>query len=152
MNSRLDVVGLGALNVDYIASASSLTTRMADRVTESVARFEGNVEGAAAEDVILEVIDQLGSSSLQTALGGSAWNTIFALAQLRVGLALGYVGVLGEVGMLGLSFTHQMESLAIDHTWVKKLPHRPSGMCLSYIDDGERSLLTCPGANHEMGP
>jgi sugar/nucleoside kinase (ribokinase family) len=83
--NRLDVVGLGALNVDYIASASSLTKRMADHVIESVARFEGNVEGRTSEEVILAVIDQLGTSSLQTALGGSAWNTMFALGQLQAG-------------------------------------------------------------------
>ncbi|MER7009712.1 PfkB family carbohydrate kinase [Dactylosporangium sp. NPDC000555] len=123
---------------------------MADWVVESAARFEGNVEGRASEEVILAVIDQLGSSSLQTALGGSAWNTVFALSQMRVGVRCGYVGVLGEVGMLGLSFTHQMDLLGIDRRWVHKLPMRPSGMCLSYIDDGERTLLTCPGANLHM--
>ncbi|MFI5914349.1 PfkB family carbohydrate kinase [Dactylosporangium sp. NPDC051541] len=148
--SRLDVVGLGALNVDYIASASSLTKRMADHVRESAARFERNVEGRASEETILAVIDQLGTSSLQTALGGSAWNTVFALVQMQAGVQCGYVGVMGEVGMLGLSFAHQMDLLGIDRQWVHKLPMRPSGMCLSYIDDGERTLLTCPGANLYM--
>jgi sugar/nucleoside kinase (ribokinase family) len=147
---RLDVIGMGALNVDYIASASSLTKHMADRVMESAARFERNVEGRTTEDVILGVIDQLGTSSLQTALGGSAWNTVFALGQLRAGVRCGYVGVLGEVGMLGLSFTRQMDLLGVDRRWVHKLPKRPSGMCLSYIDDGDRTMLTCPGANVYM--
>jgi len=32
-----EIVGLGALNVDYVASASWLSQRLADRVTESTA-------------------------------------------------------------------------------------------------------------------
>jgi sugar/nucleoside kinase (ribokinase family) len=145
-----DVIGFGALNVDYIASASKLSRRLADRVSESVSRFEGNNESRATEAAILEVIDQLGSSSLEAALGGSAWNTIFTLAQMAVGIRLGYVGVLGQIGMMGLSFTHQMDIFGIDRRWVARLPHRPCGMCLSYIDDGERVLLTSPGANLDM--
>jgi len=148
--SKLDVIGFGALNVDYIASATSLSRHMADHVSESAARFEGNVEGPATEAVVLGVIDQLGAASLEAALGGSAWNTIFALAQMRMGVKLGYVGVLGQLGMLGLSFTHQMDLFQIDRTWVARRPSRPCGMCLSYIDDGERNLLTCPGANLDM--
>ncbi|MCW2900189.1 MAG: ribokinase [Streptosporangiaceae bacterium] len=145
-----EVIGLGALNIDYIASASSLSERQAERVTESNARFEWNVEGSVDEETIPTVINQLGTSSLAASLGGSAWNTILALGQMKVGVSLGYVGVVGRVEAPGLSFTRQMDLLHIDHAWVKKYPGRPCGLCLSYIDDTDRVMLTHPGVNFEM--
>ncbi|MFY1671983.1 PfkB family carbohydrate kinase [Plantactinospora sp. WMMB334] len=145
-----EVVGFGALNVDYIASASRLSQRMAERITESVARFEWNREGPVDEDVIDEAIQHLGVASLGYSLGGSAWLTIFALAQMGVSLRLGYVGVVGRVEAPGLSFISQMDELKIDHRWVSQRPDRVSGLCLSYIDDTDRVMLTHPGANFEM--
>ncbi|MDG4788520.1 PfkB family carbohydrate kinase [Micromonospora sp. WMMD1102] len=145
-----EIVGFGALNVDYIASASRLSQRMAERITESVARFEWNREGPVDEEVINDAIAHLGVASLGYSLGGSAWLTIFALAQMGVSLRLGYVGVVGRVEAPGLSFLRQMAELRIDHRWVSRRPDRLSGLCLSYIDDTDRVMLTHPGANFEM--
>ncbi|MEQ4305637.1 PfkB family carbohydrate kinase [Plantactinospora sp. B6F1] len=145
-----EIVGFGALNVDYIASASRLSQRMAERITESVARFEWNREGPVDEEVINEAIAHLGVASLGYSLGGSAWLTIFALAQMGVSLRLGYVGVVGRVEAPGLSFIRQMDELKIDRRWVSQRPDRLSGLCLSYIDDTDRVMLTHPGANFEM--
>jgi sugar/nucleoside kinase (ribokinase family) len=146
-----EVVGFGALNVDYIATASRLSQRMAERITESTARFEWNREGPVDEKTIANAIENLGAASLGYSLGGSAWLTIFALAQMQVGVRLGYVGVVGRVEAPGLSFLGQMEELGIDHRWVDRRPDMLSGLCLSYIDDTDRVMLTHPGANFEMG-
>jgi sugar/nucleoside kinase (ribokinase family) len=145
-----EIIGLGALNVDYIASASRLSQRLADRVTESTARFEWNKEGPVDRQTIVRAIENLGVASLSYSLGGSAWLTIFALAQMQVGLRLGYVGVVGRVEAPGLSFIGQMEDLGIDHRWVGQHLNRSCGLCLSYIDDTDRVMLTHPGANFEM--
>jgi sugar/nucleoside kinase (ribokinase family) len=145
-----EIVGFGALNVDYIASASRLSQRMAERITESVARFEWNREGPVDEKTIDEAIAHLGVASLGYSLGGSAWLTIFTMAQMSVGVRLGYVGVVGRVEAPGLSFIGQMDGLKIDHRWVSQRPDRLSGLCLSYIDDTDRVMLTHPGANFEV--
>lgn len=146
-----DVVGFGALNIDLIASSSGLSAHAAERITESMARFEWNREGPVDEAMILEVMERLDAASLSTSLGGSAWITLFTLAQMRTGLRLGYIGVVGRMVKPGLSFTGQMDQLEIDHRWVAQIPERSCGLCLSYIDDTERVMLTYPGANFEVG-
>lgn len=148
--SAPEVVGFGALNVDYIASASRLSARMAEQVSESTARFEWNTEGPVDELTISKAIQRLGASSLDASLGGSAWLTIFTLAQMRLGLRLGYVGVVGRIETPGLSFVRQMDLLGIDRRWVARRPARLCGICLSYLDDVERVMLTHPGANFAM--
>lgn len=145
-----DIIGLGALNIDYIASASRLSERLAERVTESASRFEWNHEGPVDEQDILEAMDRLGTASLVSSLGGSAWITIFSLAQMRIGVTLGYVGIMGHMVKPGLSFLGQMDQLGIDRTWVANRPGRPCGLCLSYINDTDRVMLIHPGANFEM--
>ncbi|BBC29218.1 hypothetical protein SGFS_005090 [Streptomyces graminofaciens] len=145
-----DIVGFGALNVDYIASASRLSNRMAEQISESTARFEWNTEGPVDELTIRRVIERLGASSLDASLGGSAWLTVFTLAQMRLGLRLGYVGVLGRIETAGLSFVRQMDLLNIDRRWVARHSHRLCGICLSYLDDVERVMLTHSGANYLM--
>jgi sugar/nucleoside kinase (ribokinase family) len=145
-----DVIGFGALNVDFIASASRLSQTRAERVAEWAARFDWNVETPVDEVEINRAITWVGHAALETSPGGSAWNTIFALAQMRVGLRLGYVGVLGREESPGVSFLRLMEAHAVDHRFVLEDPRVRCGMCLSYIDDGGRVMLTYPGANLGM--
>lgn len=51
---------MGALNVDYIASASRLSQLMAEQVQESVARFEWNTEGPVDQASVTKAIERLG--------------------------------------------------------------------------------------------
>ncbi|MCX4790649.1 MULTISPECIES: PfkB family carbohydrate kinase [unclassified Streptomyces] len=141
---------MGALNVDYIASASRLSQLMAEQVQESVARFEWNTEGPVDQASVTKAIERLGGASLDASLGGSAWLTIFTLAQLRLDVRLGYIGVVGRIETPGLSFLGQMDRLGIDRTMVTRRPDLLCGVCLSYLDDVERVLLTHPGANFAM--
>lgn len=145
-----DVVGFGALNVDYIAGASRLSERADERVTELTARFDWNREGQVDEHVITTAIRNLGAASLSHSLGGSAWLSIFSLAQMRAGIRLAYIGVLGRIETPGLSFIDQMDELGIAHDWVGRVSELPCGLCLSYIDDTDRVMLTHPGANYMM--
>ena len=145
-----DIIGFGALNVDYIAGASRLSERAHERITEGTARFEWNREGPVSEQTITTAIRNLGAASLSYSLGGSAWLTIFTLAQMRVGVKLAYVGALGRIETPGLSFIDQMDDLGIAHDWVRRIPDQLCGLCLSYIDDIDRVMLTHPGANYEI--
>lgn len=95
-------------------------------------------------------IHNLGAASLSYSLGGSAWLSIFTLAQMRVGIRLAYIGILGRIETPGLSFIDQMDELGIAHDWVGRVPEQLCGLCLSYIDDTDRVMLTHPGANYEM--
>ncbi|AYF79516.1 carbohydrate kinase family protein [Nocardia yunnanensis] len=142
-------MGFGALNVDVIATASGLSERAAEQITESTARFEWNREGATDRESILE-IRNIGTSSLNFSLGGSAWLTIYALAKMRLGLHLGYICALGRIEAPGVSFRAQMRELGIDDRWVGQFNENSCGLCLSFIDNNERVMHTNPGANLRM--
>ncbi|HEY8473617.1 MAG TPA: PfkB family carbohydrate kinase [Natronosporangium sp.] len=145
------MIGFGALNIDYIASASSLSRARAEKVAEWTGRFDWNEERRVDAETIHGVTRAIGRNALEIAAGGSAWNTIFVLAQLRLDLRLGYVGVLGREETPGLSFLKLMDSHGVDHRFVLEDPAAPCGMCLSFIEDGAgRVMLTCPGANLRM--
>lgn len=149
-HAALDVIGFGALNIDFIASASNLSAARAERVAETTARFDWNVETRVDEETVHRVIGTLGHAAFEISPGGSAWNVIFALARMGLGLRLGYVGMVGWEETPGLSFMRQMDTHAVDHRYVGRDPAAPCGMCLSYIDDNGRVMLTCPGANTGM--
>lgn len=142
-----EVVGFGALNLDYIASASKLSLRASDLVTEFAGRFEWGMESAVDQEVVYEAVGKLGIASLDASLGGSAWNAIYALARMDLKVRLGYVGFAGRVEFPGLSFIKQMDALGIDRRFVGQNAELACGICLSYIEDGERVMLTYPGAN-----
>jgi len=145
---RLDVVGIGMLNLDYIASASSHRRRDPEAILEITERFEHGAESVVDEETILDVIEQLGGrQTLSPSLGGSAFLAIHALANMDMGLRLGYVGLSGRSPDPTLSPLKLMDRLGIERSavWVDR--ERTCGMCVSYIQDGERTLLTCPGAN-----
>jgi sugar/nucleoside kinase (ribokinase family) len=139
-----DVIGFGAINIDYIAGATEEVKEWADR-------FDRNVETRVDKTTIDEVVDLLGASALDISPGGSAFNATFALARLDLDLRLGYVGVAGREETPGLSFVRLMDAHAVDRRFVREDRRAPCGMCLSYIDDdGGRVMLTCPGANLGM--
>lgn len=155
----LDVVGIGALNLDYIAGnpattrtagERSLTARLADLVGKNEEPLEWGVERQVDGRTIHTVIEAASSSRPDTTLGGSAFNAIHAIARCRAGLRLGYVGVAGRVPVIGLSAVQQLESLGIDCRYVHKDMDRLCGICFSYSEDGDRTLLTHAGANEGM--
>jgi sugar/nucleoside kinase (ribokinase family) len=144
----LDVVGVGALNLDYIASASSHRRRDPDALVEVMDRFEHGVESLVEDQTTFDVLEQLGGrETLVPSLGGSAFLTINALGQMDLGLRLGYVGVCGRSPDPTLSAVRLMDRLGIDRTAVRQDPVRMTAICVSYISEGERTLLTSLGAN-----
>src|SRR5262245_45242560 len=99
----LDVIGIGALNVDYIGTRSRLLQLDPRLVEELRGRFEHGTERPAGAREVDEILSTIGRS-FDTFLGGSAFNVIQGLAALRIGLRLGYVGVMGDAPAMGPSF------------------------------------------------
>jgi sugar/nucleoside kinase (ribokinase family) len=155
----LDVVGIGALNLDYIANASksggprrsrALTSRISDLVMRTGSPIEWGTERRVDDETIHAAIEAASSASPDTSLGGSAFNAIYAIASTQVGLRLGYVGVAGRVPVIGLSSIQQFEALGIDHKWVLQDDDHLCGICFSLCHEDDRTLLTHHGANEYM--
>jgi ribokinase len=134
---ELEVIGLGALNVDLIAPRSN--------------RDAGSVDDNETVATMQEILDRCAAEGLTPAmfLGGSAFNAIVMLAQLRTDLRLGMVGISagaaygvaeshgGRLGVLGIA----------DLT--RRSEHRP-GLCLALLEEHRRRLYTSPEANVEI--
>lgn len=145
-----DLIGIGALNLDCVASKTrvlSLQPSIADALSH---KFEHKTERPVSEEEIKLTLSQMGISTFETFLGGSAFNTIHTIAAVNPGLRLGYVGVAGNTGVSGLDFVDAMKHFGIDTKYVKTVPGQKSGVCISYMAADERSLLTYPGVNKEM--
>lgn len=157
-----DVVGVGALNLDYIAGnpvpgpapARSFTDRLSELLGLGPGGDGGPLEWGVEHQVdsrtIHAVIEAVSSSRPDTMLGGSAFNAIHAIAKTKAGLRLGYVGVAGRVPVIGLSAVQQFNSLGIDTSYVRQDAENLCGICFSYSEDGDRTLLTHAGANARM--
>lgn len=145
----MDVVGIGALNVDYIEKVTLRDILWPPFLREPrhLKDFEPNKEEwiedrEANERITRGNIDYIGP-------GGSAFNTIHCLAQLKLGLQLGYVGVLGKND--DCNFEEHFRKYGIDTQFVFK-SEKQSGKCISVYRQltRSRSLKTAPGANNEL--
>ena len=148
MNRYFDVVGIGALNTDYIATATNLKKIKPDLISEHEHFFEVGKERVAKNNEVREVISKIGRNLLTLSLGGSSFNTIHALARAVPELKLAYVGVAGK-SEAEIGFADLCGTVNIDTNYIKR-SESDSGVCVSYITRGERSLLTAPGANAEI--
>jgi len=144
----LDIVGIGAINLDYIASASSKVGET--RVADLPGFFEWGSEHSVGEEWIGETLERLGVDGLHPFLGGSSFNVIHALASMGLGLRLGFIGVAGKPPVPGISVQGHLEEHDIDSEFVF-FSQATSGICLSLIEDGERTLFTHAGANTSLG-
>jgi sugar/nucleoside kinase (ribokinase family) len=141
---RFDVVGVGALNLDSIAPVSAAARTL----------LRGSVDwgaecrvGAATVDAALRTVH---AAAVRVAVGGSAYNTVAALAHTGAGLRLGYVGVAGRLPVPGTPIPARLRDLGVDTALLREASGELSGVCLSLVEDGERTLLVHPGANDRM--
>lgn len=144
----LDIVGIGAINLDYVATASSRVGETS--VADLPGLFEWGTEHAVEESWISETLARLGMDGLHPVIGGSSFNVIHALASMGLDLTLGYVGVAGQPPVPGISVKHHLDEHGIDGRYVFS-SEDTTGTCLSLIEDGERTLFTSPGANTALG-
>ena len=128
--SGLDIVGIGALNVDFFVRDAEVDAEWGTEVSVDAATVGALVPGATG-----------------SALGGSAFNAVSAIAHARPGLGLGFVGVAGRVPAGGLSAVGEFDAFGVDRRFVFVDDERWCGVCVSVMRDGERTLLTHAGAN-----
>jgi sugar/nucleoside kinase (ribokinase family) len=144
-----DVVGIGALNTDLILAGAPARAVMT-RVRTVLARaLPPGSEHALDVDEMRQVLTEVGPRAPRTLLGGSAWNTIYALARLRT-TTLGYVGVAGRTLRPAASIVDQLDAAGVDRRYVKVDGAALSGTCVSLQPSSERILLTHAGANAGM--
>ncbi len=130
----MDVVGVGALNVDMFYEVPSLTI--------GGKAFEPGGEVFGDEAAFSQVTAELAKKAklVGKSGGGSAANTVVALS--RMGYSTSFLGVVGKDDD-GKYLLRSMEGVEVSH--VKK--YKKSGMCISMLKQGERSLLGLPNAN-----
>jgi sugar/nucleoside kinase (ribokinase family) len=145
-----DAIAIGALNVDYIMTAQKTKAWGAQLPSDITGKFECGKEKPVSEDQIQYVLSRAGLSSFEVFLGGSAFNTIHAVAATTTGFRLGFVGVAGNTGVYGLDFCDTLEQLGVDSRYVLKASSSSSGVCVSFMREGQRALITNPGANSQV--
>ncbi|MDW5562246.1 MAG: carbohydrate kinase family protein [Methanomassiliicoccus sp.] len=129
----MDVVGIGALNVDLFYEVPSLEF--------AGLRFEAGSETMDDGELFARLSEALADSKLVARSGGgSAANTVVALS--RMGYSTAFLGIVGKdedgrflLGSMG----------SVDVSRVKR--YRNTGLCISLLHHGERSLLGLPNAN-----
>ncbi len=140
MQSEFTIIGVGSPIVDAIAL-----------VDESfVAQIEGEKGGMVLVDAptITQLIESLPQAAV-AAPGGSAGNTLFALA--RMGASTSFLGKTGNCTE-GAFYRDCFSKLGGDSSRFK-LGDVPNGRCLSLVTpDGERTMRTDLGAAMTLAP
>lgn len=132
---KVDVLGVGNALVDIQARVpDSLLPQLG--INKGIMTLVDDARQA-------EVLGKLGGRSLHRCAGGSAANTIVALADL--GASAGYVGKVGD-DEVGAFFLAEMRDLGI--TMDVQPADAPTGTCAVLItDDAQRTMLTNLGAS-----
>ena len=132
----LDVVGLGALNVDLIAPAEEHAGRFAD--------LEDNETLVETGEIGSRIL--AGGLATRTYLGGSAYNAMAMLAGLGAALRLAMIGISTEArDHRGRRHVDRLRELGVvDLT--RRSSGRP-GQCLALTEGNRRRLYTSPEAN-----
>lgn len=146
----LDIVGIGALNVDFTATAEKMNKLPAHVVKEAMSSFVYGAERLVDKNEIERIVSLLGRDSFRKALGGSAFNTIRAMAALGSGIRTGFSGIAGATGSKNLSFKGAMDDLSVDNTYLGGCAAESSGLCISINQSGARSFIHYPGCNSRM--
>lgn len=145
----LDVIGIGSLNLDLIITSEKLGSLPTGEVNRAYSIIESCSGAPASLRDVDKVLSLLGRDSFRESLGGSAFNTVHALAELGLGIRTGFVGVAGSTGSRR-DFLELMEGLSIDTTCVDVSPEERSGICLCINRGGRRSLLIYPGSKSKI--
>lgn len=133
----MDVVGLGALNVDmvYEVDLASFGLEAGRERIGSYEEFKG----------LLELLKNKGKLRAKSG-GGSAANTIYALA--KMGFSCGYLGKVGE-DEEGNFLLEDLNKVGVDTHKVKR--DKKSGICLVLLGKSkDRTIIVLPNANDTL--
>lgn len=133
------VVGVGSPIVDLLAHVD-------EAFLNTCAGTKGGME-LVDDSFLCGLLEKLVERPALAA-GGSAANTVFALA--RLGLPAAFIGKLGRDAM-GRHYLDEFERLRGDRSRFKYCDGSATARCLSLITpDGERTMRTCLGAAAHM--
>ena len=134
-----------------IGIGNALTDMLVNLETDSVlGRFDLAKGSMSLVDTKLqtEISKSVAGLPYSLSLGGSAGNTIRAMA--RLGCDVGFIGKVGE-DTTGDFFIQALENLKVEPVVFRGTER--SGKCVSLISpDGERTMVTHLGAALELGP
>lgn len=133
----MDVVGLGALNVDmvYKVDLASFGLEAGRERIGSYEEFKG----------LLELLKNKGKLRAKSG-GGSAANTIYALA--KMGFSCGYLGKVGK-DEKGNFLLEDLNRVGVDTHKVKR--DKKSGVCLVLLGKSkDRTIIVLPNANDTL--
>jgi len=154
IQAMIDLIGIGALNFDYICGTPS------SRAERRVALLESGAEdlGIPPEELVDRIRRQTHvCQSLRTQFGGSAYLAVKAASATDLGIRTAFVGVCpgpGEIendsgfrpGFLEKELSH-----LDDQSWIFGSEQNP-GIALIYTTKGKRKWIgVAPGANDELG-
>lgn len=145
-----DAIAIGALNVDYIMTAQRTKALGFQLLNDLKGTFECGIEKHVSEDQIQYVLSRAELNCFDVFLGGSAFNSIYTIAATKARLTLGYIGVAGSTGIDGLDFCTALEKVGVDTRFVLRPSSARSGVCVSFLQEGQRALITNPGANIQV--
>ncbi len=147
-----DVVGIGAVNVDYIVLDNFSTNPAGghnNRLDEVFDSIEPGSERTATPAEIVQALEAISDYESIASVGGSSLNTLASIAATGAEVTVGLVGVRGQSGADRLSLRSWFASLRIDDRHIFDSDDL-AGVCISRTNNGERTLLTSPGANRSV--
>lgn len=142
-----DIVGIGAINVDYIVDAKQST--WSAELARALSELVPGSERAVSDKQMEAVLAALEPHHPITSPGGSSLNTLASIAACIAEVTVGMVGIRGRSGSPALSWPTWFQSLGIDERHIAE-SHLLAGTCISHTSDGNRSLLTSAGANRTV--
>lgn len=153
--NRTDVIGIGAINYDFIFEFHPGTEETRPLVPEAGTEDLGDAERAAVvEDHILRRIAR--SSDYIAEVGGSAYRAIKTISAIGMGLSTSYVGVYSlpqnAERKAGLSVHPEEEFGHLANTeWLFEECEAPPGRALVKLRHGLRhSIEIAPGSNNTL--
>ena len=134
----MDVIGLGALNMDMVYEIDDLASLKIERGRERTGSYD-EFKG------LWELLKTKGRLRMKSG-GGSAANTIYALG--KMGFSCGYLGKTGR-DEEGVSLHKELKEAGVDTRKIRQ--NARSGICRVLLDRSrDRSIIILPNANDTL--
>mgnify|MGYP006299387439 CR=1 FL=1 len=142
MSTKMRIIaGVGSPVMDLSANVTDEFIETHDEVKSGIELVD--------DDGMLKLLDKV-EGTLKSTAGGSAANTLFALA--RLGAACGFIGKLGKDDS-GREYIKQFEKFGGNTKGFKYCEVGSTARCLSLVTpDFERTMRTCLGAAANLKP
>jgi sugar/nucleoside kinase (ribokinase family)/predicted nucleotide-binding protein len=154
MRDMYDIIGLGALNIDYIFTENKAQSLNLSPKDIFRADFEPGIEEWIEDIQVIEnEITTMGRDNFRIFCGGSAFNTIYALSFLNKNFKLGFIGIRG-ISEDNCDFAKKFEEARIDSQFVKYDNSQACGKSISYAPSQikkDRSLKTSAPIASSLG-